>query len=248
MKLPINTGENKLSKYIMKEDWNAVKSRCEKHPREAAAWTKKKGFFDGKHDSCVLPLHQACALRAPRDVICALVKAYPKGVQEVETAFNRLPLHVACQHESSADAIRLLLSYNPLGTQTEDKSGRTPIHYVCSNGASPEVIGALLSIDPSIASFPDVLGWMPIHVACHVGASTESIQMLLNANPGSVNEKTNGGSTPLKLLSKISCKNKHESESLLLNTWLALKQDGSIFNTKPNVVVKESKMVISRAA
>eukprot|EP00957_Ditylum_brightwellii_P067156 5097393-Ditylum_brightwellii.AAC.1 len=95
MKFSIHSGSNKINRYILSEDWSAVKSRCEMHPREAAVWTKRVGFFDGEHESRILPIHQACALHAPKDVIDALIKAYPKGVQALETSFMRNTLHVA---------------------------------------------------------------------------------------------------------------------------------------------------------
>jgi len=245
MKLQIRSGANKLNQYILNEDWYAVKSRCEKHPNEAGVWTKRVGFFDGEHDSRVLPLHQACALHAPKDVIHDLIKAYPKGVQETETGFKRLPLHVACQHGSSADVVQLLLSYNPLGGRIEDIFGRTPMHYACSNGAPPEVMDAFLSVDASTASYPDTAGWLPIHVACHMGVSTEAIQKLLDANPRSANAKTKKGSTPLKLLSKINCKNKDEIAGLLVNASVAREQVTSICTS--NTGAKEGRFVSSAA-
>jgi len=245
MKLPIRSGANKLQQHILNEDWYAVKSRCEKHPNEAGVWTKRVGFFDGEHDSRVLPLHQACALHAPKDAIHALIKAYPKGVQEIETAFKRLPLHIACQHGSSADVVELMLSYDPLSGQTEDIFGRTPIHFACSNGAPPDVIDAFLLADASIASYPDNAGWLPIHVACHMGVSTESIQKLLDANPRSVNAKTKKGSTPLKLLSKINCKNKDEIAGLLVNASVAREQVTSICTS--NIGAKEGRLTPSAA-
>merc|ERR1711976_1036722 len=125
---------------------------------------------------------------------------------------------------SSADVVELLLSYDPLCGQIEDIFGRTPIHYACSNGASPDVIDALLSADPSTSSYPDKAGWLPIHVACSMGVSTESIQKLLDANPHSVIANTQKGSTPMKLLSKINCRNKDEIVSLLSDVSVSRKQ------------------------
>mmetsp|Transcript_9056 Transcript_9056/g.12159 ORF Transcript_9056/g.12159 Transcript_9056/m.12159 type:complete len:254 (+) Transcript_9056:112-873(+) len=214
-KLFFFSGSNKLSQSIINEDWHEVKRRCKKYPREAKVWTKRVGFFDGEHESRILPIHQACALHAPKDVIDALIKAYPKGVQALETSFMRNTLHVALMYGCSSDVIELLLFCDPLCAQTEDTLGRLPIHYACSNGSNPDVLKLLLSADPSSARASDKNGWLPIHVAIHMGASTESIKELLDANPSSVNAKTDKRNTPMTLLSRVNCKNKDEVKRLL---------------------------------
>eukprot|EP00957_Ditylum_brightwellii_P091366 6956622-Ditylum_brightwellii.AAC.1 len=129
MKFPIHSGSNKMNQYILNEDWRAVKIRCEKHPREAAVWTKRVGFFNGEDESRVLPIHQACALHAPKDVVDTLIKAYPKGLQALETLFRRTPLHVALMNGCKTDVIASLLYHDPLCVHIEDTLGRVPIHY-----------------------------------------------------------------------------------------------------------------------
>uniref|UniRef100_A0A7S2EDY6 Uncharacterized protein n=1 Tax=Ditylum brightwellii TaxID=49249 RepID=A0A7S2EDY6_9STRA len=239
-KLPIISSPNKLLKYILNEDWSAVKSRCKKYPREAAVWTKRVGFFKGEHWSCVLPIHQACALCAPKDVIDSLIIAYPKGVQAIESEFKRLPLHIACLNGCLVDVIELLLSYNPLGAQIKDSIGRVPIHYACCNGSDPDVLDCLLSVNPATAKIADKAGWLPIHVACIKGVSMESIRKLLDANPSSVASETAKGSTPLRLISKTNCKNRGEIASLLANL--------SMERTYANCPAGERRRVVSFAA
>uniref|UniRef100_A0A7S4W7W3 Uncharacterized protein n=1 Tax=Ditylum brightwellii TaxID=49249 RepID=A0A7S4W7W3_9STRA len=196
------------------------------------------GFFDGVQESRVLPLHQACALRAPKDVINALIVAYPKGANALETSFKRLPLHIACQNGCAADVIEIFLSYNPLCAQVGDVFGRCPIHYACCNGAAPDVVDLFLSVDPSIATVTDKAGWLPIHVACQMGASIESIQKLLDANPSSLQAMTAKGSTPLKLLCKINCNNKKDIARLLIDRLISLSmgqnQTSSCYNDVTN--------------
>eukprot|EP00568_Trieres_chinensis_P016612 CAMPEP_0183320058 /NCGR_PEP_ID=MMETSP0160_2-20130417/65282_1 /TAXON_ID=2839 ORGANISM="Odontella Sinensis, Strain Grunow 1884" /NCGR_SAMPLE_ID=MMETSP0160_2 /ASSEMBLY_ACC=CAM_ASM_000250 /LENGTH=266 /DNA_ID=CAMNT_0025486667 /DNA_START=157 /DNA_END=955 /DNA_ORIENTATION=- len=208
-------GHTDLTNSIIKEDWSAVKTHCELHPRDAKVWTKRVGFFDGEHESQVLPIHQAVALYAPRDVIERIATTYPEGVRSKETAFKRLPVHIACQSGASADVVSALLSFYPEGAQVKDTLGRLPIHYACSNGASAEVVEALLAAYLWAAAAQDIHSWLPIHVACHFGASTEVVRALLNAFPDSIQARTEKGSTPLKLIQKINCKNKEEILSLL---------------------------------
>lgn len=192
-----------------------AKNECEMHPREARIWSTRVGFFDGEHDSHVLPIHQACALRPTPDFIDVLVQAYPQGVQAKETSFKRLPIHIAVQSSASVDVVTVLLSFYPEGAQVRDTLGRIPLHYACSNGASLDVVESLLAAHPRSASCRDLHGWLPIHVACHFGASSDVIRRLLDSYPDCIKERTEKGSTPLKLVQKINCKDKDEIVNIL---------------------------------
>ena len=56
-------------------------------------WLERSGFFMGRHNASVLPLHQCCALRPPVEMIQTLVITYPAGIKAKETSFGRLPIH-----------------------------------------------------------------------------------------------------------------------------------------------------------
>jgi len=203
-------GNSDLTNAIVRSDWEAVKVECEAHPKSATVWSTRVGFFDGEHESHVLPIHSAAALCAPKDAIEALALANPDGVKAKETSFKRLPLHIACQSHAPEDVVSTLLSFYPQGAADTDVIGRLPLHYACSNGASVEVVEELLAAHPWSASGEDIHGWLPIHVACHFGASTCVIRALTNANPDSIEARTEKGSTPMTLIKKINCKNKEE--------------------------------------
>uniref|UniRef100_A0A7S4N7U6 Uncharacterized protein n=1 Tax=Odontella aurita TaxID=265563 RepID=A0A7S4N7U6_9STRA len=208
-------GNTDLTNAIIKEDWTSVIAICEHHPSSARVWTRRVGFFDGEHESHVLPLHQACALYAPRDAVEAIARAYPEGVRMKETSFKRTACHIACQSGATGEAVSVLLGFYPEAAQAKDNLGRMPIHYACSNGASLEVIESILSAFPWAARGTDCHGWLPLHVACHFGASTEIVTALLNAHPDSIHVRTEKGSTALTLVRKINCKNKAEIVHLL---------------------------------
>ena len=122
-------GNSDLTNAIVREDWAAVKAECEAHPKNAAVWSTRVGFFDGEHESHVLPIHSAAALCAPKDAIEALALANPDGVKAKETSFKRLPLHIACQSHAPADMVATLLSFYPQGAADTDVLGRLPLHY-----------------------------------------------------------------------------------------------------------------------
>ena len=124
-----NTASAALPDLISHEDWNLVLMECKMWPKDASKWTHRSGFFDGEHDSRVLPIHMACALQCPPDVVDALVECYPMGIKLREEAFQRLPLHVACQTNAPIETIEALIHHYPEATRAKDCIGRLPIHY-----------------------------------------------------------------------------------------------------------------------
>ena len=173
-------------------------------------WSSLPGFFDGQHESHVLPIHIACSLHAPLDVVRTIVEEYPGCLSVKESSFQRFPLHVACQFSASVDVIDYLAQEYAAGTSEPDVLGRLPIHYACSNGASLEVIQALLRANPSSTVGPDINGWLPLHVAIHFGASTETIRELVRVCPETVRMETKKRSTALMLAEHVSTTNKEE--------------------------------------
>ena len=85
--LPFNiiSHRSNLNKYLFNEDW---KSAITEIDNDAKVWSSQAGFFDGDHDSHVLPIHVACSLHAPLDVIKALVEAYPDALSAKESSFK----------------------------------------------------------------------------------------------------------------------------------------------------------------
>eukprot|EP00986_Skeletonema_menzelii_P005733 scaffold2120_cov137-Skeletonema_menzelii.AAC.4 len=215
-----------LPLFLFEEDWEAALAEIDCHPGEAKHWEFRPGFFDGEHESSVLPLHIACSLHAPLAVVKAIVEAYPEALRMNETAFKRLPIHVACQFAERPEVIRYLAQEDRATALEPDILGRLPIHYACSNGSNQTVIKALLAANPASALYADYSGWLPIHVAINFGASTEVIEELINACPASVAVQTVKGSTTVSLAEKVSTKNKEEILKLLKDTVAAGKCEG----------------------
>jgi hypothetical protein len=216
--ITFSRGRNKLNLLLFEEDWQSAIAEIECHPHEAKIWSSKPGFFDGDHESNVLPIHVACSVHAPLDVIKAIVEAYPECVQCIESAFKRLPLHVACQFAARSDVIEYLVEQYVASTMEADVLGRLPIHYACSNGAPLDVVKVLLRVNKAATCYADFNGWVPLHVAVHFGAQTAVVEEILNVSPSNVvNMKTKRGSNALCLAKKISSKNKEEVLALLEN-------------------------------
>eukprot|EP00584_Thalassiosira_punctigera_P000957 CAMPEP_0172538512 /NCGR_PEP_ID=MMETSP1067-20121228/9887_1 /TAXON_ID=265564 ORGANISM="Thalassiosira punctigera, Strain Tpunct2005C2" /NCGR_SAMPLE_ID=MMETSP1067 /ASSEMBLY_ACC=CAM_ASM_000444 /LENGTH=272 /DNA_ID=CAMNT_0013324019 /DNA_START=77 /DNA_END=891 /DNA_ORIENTATION=- len=205
-----NNASTALSDLIAHEDWQLVLMEVKMWPDAAKKWTNRVGFFDGEHDSRVLPIHMACALQCPPDVVDTLVECYPLGVRTREDAFQRLPLHVACQTNASIGTIEALIRHYPEATRAKDSIGRLPIHYACSHNLPSSVIDLLLREFPASAGCGDDNGWMPIHVACRRGVSLYVIERLLDCLPQSADMATNKGSTPIICAQKGSHSQRHE--------------------------------------
>lgn len=217
-RISLSPGRNKLNLLLFEEDWPAAITEIECHPNETKVWTTRPGFFDGDHASSVLPIHVACSVHAPLEVIEAIVEAYPECVQLIESVFKRLPIHVACQFAARADVIEYLVQQYMAGTMEADILGRLPIHYACSNGAPLDVVRVLLNVNTASTLYSDLNGWTPLHVAVHFGAETAVVKEILDvSSPNIVNMTTKKGNTAICLAKKITWKNKEEVLALLYN-------------------------------
>jgi len=191
-----------LVELINGEDWKLVTMECKMEPQAASVWSDAVGFFDGCYDTLVLPLHRACALRPPLDVVKTLIDTYSYGVSAKEKFFDRLPIHISIQNEASLEVIDLLLARYPEGAMSKDALGRLPLHYAMSHKAPAEVVKSILAAFPASAGVEDKNGWIPIHVASNFGAALDIIEILLEAFPGSTLVKTKKGSNAVKLAHK----------------------------------------------
>lgn len=204
-----------LNRLISREDWKLAKMECHAHPRHARLWTEQPGFFDGKFDSEVLPIHQACGLRPTPEIVQSLVLANPQGVQKRETRFGRTPLHVAVRSMASVGVIGALLTYYPQAAGVQDNVGRVPLHYAISNSCSSDVVRLLLESCEGAAAMADKKGWLPLHCACSFAASVEVVRMLIEACPEAASATTKKGSTPA-MCAKMFAGSKNSAEVLAL--------------------------------
>ena len=186
---------NELINLIKNEDWKLARVLCDEDPHLASLWTPYEGFTNGRFDSYILPLHQACALRPPEEFIQTLVLAHPNGVKAKETAFGRLPLHVACRSQASIGVVEALIAYFPDALVTPDKLQRVPLHYAISNHCHCDVIEMLVSYNEDCVKKLDHRGWLPLHVASGSTASPKTLRLLLEKYPQSIHAKTSKGST-----------------------------------------------------
>lgn len=210
----INMAPSPLSKSIMNDRWDEAIGIARSQPDKAKIWGMRQGFFEGLKDSTVLPLHECLVANGPVELVQALIYAYPKGVQQKESSYQRLPLHCACRKNANPKVIQLLLEADSEAALVADSLGRLPLHYALSNGANDEVITLLLKYHANSARGCDNRGWTPLHVACGMGASTHVVSMILNSYPEACILKTRKGSRPVKCVNPKAA-NKEEVKALL---------------------------------
>eukprot|EP00957_Ditylum_brightwellii_P163635 12458881-Ditylum_brightwellii.AAC.1 len=206
-----------LKKLICLKEWDKAIERCKSHSKEANIRSRNEHFYEAKYGSDVIPLHQACALKAPVALVETLVASFPGGVKSKDSSFDRLPLHIALQNKASKDVIRALLAFYPQGLQEKDKHDRLPLHYAIANDASEEIIELMVDEFPEGCCAADKKGWLPIHVVCQPNKDSISIKLIeifLQANPFGAMTKTNSGNTPA-MLAKKNAKNAEEIIALL---------------------------------
>jgi len=182
-----------LFRLLLKKDWSGAIKRAESHPEEAATWIVTKGFNGNLR---FLPLHKACVLSPPAEVIEKLIIAYSEG-SKCRDQDGWLPIHCACFYGACGKIITTLLNAHPKGTQIKDDEGRLPIHYACLKSASKEVVDILLENFSKGSMSKDEEGRLPIHHACSKGAPEGVIDALLKASPKGAQSKDDQGRLPL---------------------------------------------------
>jgi ankyrin repeat protein len=178
-----------LFRYILKKDWKAATARVHSHPDEAATWIATKGFHGNLR---FLPIHKACVLQPPKNLIQQLLHAHPDGASDKDQD-GWLPIHCACFYNADDAIVELLLQHYPNGSHCKDDDGRLPLHYACLKGASDGTVDCLLQSNAKAALHKDNEGRLPIHHACSKGAPESVIDSLLKAAPKGAQSKDDQG-------------------------------------------------------
>lgn len=129
-----------------------------------------------------MPLHYACAFKAPLPIVEFLIENNRDAVTEKDRQGN-LPLMLSLVYDSPEDVRRLLLEGYPEAIEVRDRRGRLPIHLaVQSPTISTETVKRILALSPDSinsrvtvaheegeahdeASVPWIAHKKPVHVA-----------------------------------------------------------------------------------
>jgi len=158
-----NQKETKLFRYIKQKNWHDAQVRIWEKPDEVSTWLVVR-FPNGKQIS-VLPLHVACALNSPPQLVENLIKPWPKALNAKEKLFGRLPLHLAVTEGADIEVIQVLLKSSKRTAEARDNNGVLPIHLACLSGSSVGVVELLLNAYPASTGIKDRRGNTPLDLA-----------------------------------------------------------------------------------
>jgi ankyrin repeat protein len=111
----------KLYSLVQEKKWDDAVRRVLEAPDEASTWV---GANEKKANVKTLPLHLACALRAPLILIAVLAQCDPNSVKQ-KTSSGKLPLHVACERRADHRVVSFLVHAWPESFHMKDDKGQT---------------------------------------------------------------------------------------------------------------------------
>jgi len=143
---------SKLMKMLGSREWGEVLASTANRitfAREAATWGKAPLYEpDPKSTQKALPLHLACTLRPPKEIVDHLLTSFPAGAAAPDPKEGKLPIHLAIIRGASVEVVRALCDAYPAGLRTRDNEGRFPIHYACI-WRDRSIVQVLLQVYPA---------------------------------------------------------------------------------------------------
>ena len=142
------------------------------------------GAAQTEHKNGSLPLHYACAFKAPLETVQLLLKLHPAALRHRDKQSN-LPLHLALLYRAPHDVIEFLLEAWPESIAQPDGKARLPLHLATIATHDPPTISLLLSLYPAAACMA-IQGKKPIHYAIRQKGRVETVKLLLTASNAQV--------------------------------------------------------------
>jgi len=168
-----------LTHFVYCQEWSNVLNRLEAFPEEAQEYvllTSRSG-----RNSSYTPLHLACELSPPLQVITQLISQYPASLSRKSTPGGQLPLHLACTFRASLPVVSHLLTCYLKGAQTRDELGNLPIHSACYSGMSALVVKEILKSNPKSVWTTNRAGSTPLDIVTRLDHGNRSkIASLIN--------------------------------------------------------------------
>ena len=133
-----------------------------------------------------LPLHYACAFKAPVSVVELLLNAYPLGTKESDKT-GSLPLHLCIIYNASYEVVEKVLISNPQAVRARDGKQRLALHACCKFKASAQITTLIYRAYPQAINEEIETGTKktPLYLAIRHGADADIVEMLLKAHAAS---------------------------------------------------------------
>jgi len=155
--------------FISSGCWAAAARAINQYPEEASEWIIRNTYNEqtNKEEECrVLPIHTACALNPPQNVVKSLLDAYPEAATFADNQ-GLYPLHYACGNFASEEVVELVLNAFPEAIKLADPNGMLPLHHMTLWGiSSPKALDTILvQCDDEVYLTKDVDGSTPLDLA-----------------------------------------------------------------------------------
>jgi ankyrin repeat protein len=157
---------------------------------------------DARPSHSVTPLHSLLqSVTIPSEAIQAVVEVAPAAVRVADSE-GLLPLHVACHVGVDTDAVVALLQVDPQTAHAQTRKLDTPLSLACSTNRSLGTVRLLLEVSPESARVANDYGYCPLHCLVRTYQPSRAMALaLLKTAPDILQAATNGGETPIHLLS-----------------------------------------------
>lgn len=129
-----------------------------------------------------LPLHAACSFQASTDVVETLLRAYPGGASQPNSA-GCLPIHQAAMWQAPVETVQLLLARYPEGATMRNQYGSLPLHMAASNQASADIVRLLIDAYPDALHLQNDDGMTPLDLALADESASDAVVALLQGRP-----------------------------------------------------------------
>jgi len=163
---------SQLTHFIYRQEWSNVLNRLKAYPEEAKEYvsiTSRSG-----RNIKYTPLHLACELSPPPQVIIQLISQCPASISLKSIPGGQLPLHLACSFHASLPVINHLLSCYSEGAHIRDELGNLPIHSACYSGISALVVKKLLKLNPKSVWTTTEAGSIPLDIVTRLDHDNRS--------------------------------------------------------------------------
>jgi len=139
--------------------------------------------IQSSNNNGALPLHVACQVGAPIEVVRLLLQEYAAALHTPDDT-GAWPLHIACQAAAPLlVVIRFLTEQDPNALQVPNNDGALPLHLLCGSRPPVQTVKYLVSLFEGALALMTHSGDLPLMVACKTLACESVIQVLLTAYP-----------------------------------------------------------------
>jgi len=170
LEVDYDTNITDLYQAITSCDWDGAIDAATKHPEQARTWVVRH-YEDSETTTSsevmwrFLPIHSASARQPPREVLSALLKAYPDGAKCVDDQ-GMYALHYACGNQAHRDVVRMLLVAYPEAASMQDPNGMLPLHYLaCWGPSESSILDMVLAAYRQAGNARDADGNTPLDLA-----------------------------------------------------------------------------------